>query len=349
LKDFDNALLLSRKNPQKMFLYFLQSRIYSLLGNVQKAQEKINKILTMDPGCMEAVYEDIILKLKQDKDKSAIQRLIKLIDEVRKYYVVTLVDPDMKPYSKAVNEALIKIFNEARADALHCYDEARMKVNSIRDTLTKKHNEDIQFSMAKIENLISSDSYFGYLDVAKLGNSVISICNNALKEQKKNLSETTFRINKRLEQDLAYVRRYRYPQFSSTCLKKLNSLKSSMTDISNINDYFSTDQFDACHILCGQIAQELDSQELIIKKLEIFQQSIVMSLSFLKYSSIFFLIIFFIGILLLPLLIDSINVIFAKLDISSISNAWSFQKTFLISSSIVSLIASFLITAKKHL
>jgi class 3 adenylate cyclase/tetratricopeptide (TPR) repeat protein len=349
LKNFDNALLLSRKNPQKMFLYFLQSRIYTLLGNIQEAREKINKILTMDPGCMEAVYEDIVLKLKQDKETTAIQRLMRLINEVRKYYVIALVDPDMKPYSKAVDEALMTIFNEAKADALHCYEEARMKVNSIRDTLTKKNNEDIQLSMTKIEKLISSDSYFGYLDVAKLGNSVISICNNALKEQKKNLSETTFRINRRLEQDLAYVHHYRYPQFSTACLNKLKSLKSRMTDISNINEYFSTDQFDACHSLCGQIAQELDSQELIIKKLEIFQQSIVISLSFLKYSSIFLLIIFFTGILLLPLLIDSINAIFAKLDISSISNTWSFQKSFLISSSIVSLIASFLITAKKHL
>jgi class 3 adenylate cyclase/tetratricopeptide (TPR) repeat protein len=349
LKDFDNALLLSRRNPQKMFLYFLQSRIYTLIGNIQKAQEKINKILTMDPGCTEAVYEDIILKLKQDKEKTAIQRLIKLIDEVRKYYVVALVDPDMKTYSKAVNEALTKIFNEAKADALHCYDEARMKVNSIRDTLTKKNNEDIQFSMAKIENLISSESYFGYLDIAKLGNSVILICSNALKEQKKNLSDTILRLNKRLEQDLTFVRRYRYPQFSTTCLKKLKSLKASMTDMSNTNEYISADQFEACHDTCGKIAQELDSQELIIRKLEILQQSVIVSLSFLKHSSIFFSIVFFLGIFLFPLLTEPINSILAKLDISSISDDWSFQKTFLVSGGIVSLVVSFLITAKKSL
>ena len=138
LKDFDNALLLSRKYPQKMFLYFLQSRIHSLLGNIQKAQEKINKILSMDSACMEAVYEDIILKLKQDKDKSAIQRLIKLINENRKYFVIALIDPDMKPYSKTVNEALLKIFNEAKADALYCYEEAKLKVNGIRDYAHEK-------------------------------------------------------------------------------------------------------------------------------------------------------------------------------------------------------------------
>ncbi len=167
LKDFDNALLFPRKYPQKMFLYFLQSRIHSLLGNIQKAQEKINKILSMDSACMEAVYEDIMLKLKQDKP--AMQRLLKLINENRKYFVIALIDPDMKPYSKNVNEALLKIFNEAKADALHCYEEAKLKVNGIRDTLTKKNNEDIQISMARIEDLMNSDSYFGYLDIARLG------------------------------------------------------------------------------------------------------------------------------------------------------------------------------------
>ncbi len=349
LKDFDNALLFSRTNPQKIFLYFLQSRIYALLGNIQKVQEKINKVLTMDPACTEAVYEDIKLKLMQDKEKPAVQRLIRLINESRRYYVIALIDPDMKPYGKVVDEVLTKAFNEAKTDALRCFEEARMKIQSVHVTFTKRNTEDIQFSMAKIDNMISSESYFGYLDVAQLGSGVISICNNALKEQKKNISETIFRINKRLEQDLAFVRHYRYPQFSDGCLKKLRLLKSRMADGADINGYSSTDQFEACNNLCGEIAQELDSLELTIKKLEVYQQSIIMFLGFLKHSSIFFSIVFFVGIFLFPLLTDPINVILAKLDVSSISNAWSVQKTFLISGGIISIIISFLITAKKSL
>ena len=276
------------------------------------------------------------------------QRLLKLINENRKYFVIALIDPDMKPYSKNVNEALLKMFNEAKADALHCYKEAKLKVNGIRDTLTKKNNEDIQISMARIEDLMNSDSYFGYLDVAQLGISVSSICNNALREQKKNLSEIIFRINKRLEHDLAFVRHYRYPQFSAACLKKLKLYKIKNNQISVIlMNMSSADQFEVCHDQCDEISRELDSLELAIKRLEIYQQSIIMLLRFLKNSSIFFSIVFFAGIFLFPLLTDPINAILAKLDISSISNAWSFQKTFLISGGIVSLIISFLITAKK--
>jgi class 3 adenylate cyclase/tetratricopeptide (TPR) repeat protein len=349
LKDFDSALLFSRTNPQKMFLYFLQSRIYTLLGNTQKVQERISKILIMDPACAEAVYEDIKLKLMQDKEKTAIQRLMKLMNESRRYFVIALIDPDMKPYARAVNEALVKTLNEVKSDALYCFEEARMKVQNVQVTLTKKDKEIIQSSMAKIEELVNSDSYFGYLDAAQLGSSVISICNNALKEQKKNVSETIFRINKRLEEDLAFVRHYRFPQLSATCFKRLKFLKSRITGFSDINGYSTTDQFDACTSLCDEVSQELDSLGLTIKKLEVYQQSIIMLLRFLKHSSIFFSIVFFVGIFLFPLFTDAINAILAKLDISSISNAWSFQKTFLISGGILSIIISFLITAKKSL
>jgi hypothetical protein len=303
----------------------------------------------MDSTCMEAVYEDIKLKLMQDKESLATQKLMKLINENRKYYVIAAIDPDMRLYCDAVNETLIKMFNEAKTDALYCLEEARMKVQTIQVTLTKKHNEDIQSSMAKIENMINSDSYFGYLDVAQLGSSVISICNNALKEQKKNISEILLRIKKRLERNLNYMSCYRYPRFSASCLRKLKLIESSINNIDNINEYSSADQFEASHLLCDEISRELDSLELTIKKLEVYQQSIIMSLRFLKHSSISFSIVFFVGIFLLPFLTVPINSMFATFDISSISNAGSFQKTFLISGCILSIIISFLITAKKSL
>jgi tetratricopeptide (TPR) repeat protein len=349
LKDLDNALTLTRTNPQKMFIYFLQSRIYTLLGNTQKAQEKISKIVSLDPGCAEATYEDIILKLKQDKDTTAMQRLARLIIDNRKYYVAAFIDPDLKPYDKAVNEILTKLFNETKTGALSYYEDAKTKVESVRFTLTKQNTEDIQLSMNKIENMITTDSYFGYLDVSFLASSVISICNNTLREQKKNLSETITRINKRLDQDITALLDYRYPRLSANCLNRLKYLRSKITNIDNINAYSSTDQFEATHRLCAEITREAQLLELVIKKLDIFQQMTAMSLSFLKHSSIFFSIVFFVGIFLFPFFAGPINTILAKLDISSIPNSWSFQKAFLISGGILSLIVSFLITAKKNI
>lgn len=349
LKDLDNALSLTRTNPQKMFIFFLQSRIYTLLGNIQKAQEKINKILSLDPGCTEAIYEDIILKFKQEKDKSAAQRLARLIIENRKYYAIAFIDPDLKPYDKVISEILTKLFNEAKTSALDCYQDAKLKAESIRITLTKKNMEDIQLSMDKIENMMATDSYFGYLDVSFLASSVVSICNNTLREQKKNLSEIINRLNKRLDQDIDALRDYHYPRLSANCLNRLKYLRSKIAGINDINTYSSADQFEASHRLCSEIAHEAHSQELIIKKLDLFQQMAIMSLSFLKHSSILFSIVFFVGIFLFPFLADPINVVLAKLDIASIPNSWSFQKIFLISGGLLSLIVSFLITAKKNI
>jgi class 3 adenylate cyclase len=349
LKNFENALALSKTIPQRMFIYFLQSRIYFLLDNIQKSREIMNKVLAMDSACVEAVYEDIKLKLTQDNESLAMQKLVKLINENRKYYVIAVIDPDMQQYNKIVNATLRKMFDEVKADALYCFEEARMKVQTIQVTLSKKYTEDIQSSITKIESMMDSDSYFGYLDVARLGTSVISICNNALREQRKNISEILFRTNKRLERGLDYVSRYRYPRISASCLRKLKLIKSSIANMGNIDEYSSADQFEASHLLCDEISRELDYLELSIKKLEVYQQSIIMSLRFLKHSSISFSIVFFVGIFLFPLLTDPINSILATLDISSISNEWSFQKTFLVSGSILSTIISFLMTARKSL
>jgi hypothetical protein len=129
----------------------------------------------------------------------------------------------------------------------------------------------------------------------------------------------------------------------------LKLIKSRVIDIGNISEYFSADQFEAGHDQCNEISRELDALDLAIKRLEMYRQSIIMFLRFLKNSSIFFSIVFFVGIFLFPLLTDPINAILTSFDISSISNAWSFQKTFLISGGIVSLIISFLISAKKSL
>jgi len=348
LMDFDDAFQLARTNPQKIFIQLLQSRIYTLLGNLKKAQEKINNVLMIDPDCVEARYEDIGLKFRQKNEGTALQRLVKLIKENRNYYIIALLDPDMEPYSKPVNTELTKIFDEAKAEAQFYSEEANRKLRDVYLTLAKKSADDIRLSMAKIENMMDSKSYFGYLDIFYLGNSVISICNNALKEQRKSISETILRLNKRLERGLNFIRNYRYPEFSDTCARELNLLKSKMAGIGYTEQYVSAEQFDACHELCDDIAQELDSMEPKMKRLDLLQKLIGTSISFLKHSSIPFLIVLFVGVCLIPFLTDPINTILAKLDIFSITSASSLQKTFIILGGIIIFIISFLVAAKKN-
>ena len=349
MTNFNTALTFAGKNPQKMYIHFLQSRVYVLIGNIQKAQETIRKILTLDPDCAEAIYQDIVFKLQQEKDKSYLQKLVKLVKESKHYYVIALVDPDMAPYRDLINEELTKIIQEAQEYANQSVEDAKATLNNMQISLTRETAEEIQSHMTKMEELLKSESYFGYLDIPTLGHSVTTICNNTLKEQKQNLAEFIYKQNKRLEIALRFVHSYRFPQLSATILKKLKLLQSKITDVGNTNQFFTSWQFDVCRKQCSEVAQELDSIEPVLKKLSLLQHVMGMLLSFLKHSSMLFAVIFFLGIFVFPYFSSHINNILTKLDISSSMDQWSLQKTFLFLGGIISVIVSFFLSIKNTL
>jgi class 3 adenylate cyclase/tetratricopeptide (TPR) repeat protein len=349
MTNFNTALTFAGKTPQKMYIHFLQSRVYVLIGNIQKAQETIRKILALDSDCAEAIYQDIIFKLQQKKDKSYLQKLVKLIKENKHYYVITLVDPDMAPYRDLINEELTKIIQEARVFAIQSTEDTRTTLNNTQISLTRETAEEIQSIMTKIEELIKSASYFGYLDIPTLGHNVTTICSTALKEQKQNLAEFIYRQNKRLEIGLNFIRSYRFPQLSAATLKKLKLLKSKITDVGNTSQFFTSWQFDVCRKQCSEIAQELDHLEPVLRRLSLLQHVIGMLLSFLKHSSMLFAVIFFLGIFVFPYFSSHTNDILMKLDISSSMDQSSLQKTFLLLGGFISIIVSFFLSIKNAL
>ena len=115
----------------------------------------------------------------------------------------------------------------------------------------------------------------------------------------------------------------------------------------NIDQYSSTDQFEQSSLLCTEISRQLGSVELAVKKLEFYQQSILVSLSFMKYAGILLAIVFFVGLLILPMMSGTIESILVQTNIPAIQSASSFQKVFLISGGILSLMVSFLVTERK--
>ncbi len=347
LGDLETAFLYAKLNPQKIFIHFFQHRIHMLLGDTQKAQDRLSKILYLDPTCPEAIYRDIILKLRQTKDKYALQRLSKLIAADRTYYVISIIDEEMARFGDLVDKELLRIFEDAKNNALLSLEEARTTYASMHARLRAKDIEEIEPIMAKMAQLLDSNSYYGYSDIRDLGSTVAAICNNALRNQKKDLSNRIESLRKRLERHVAFIKVYHYPQFSSSASRTLTYLMARMNEIEYANDFFSSWQFDDCHKQCDLISQELSLIEPKLSRLDILQQSISMSFTFLKNSSILFSIVFFLGIFIFPFIADHLSSLLAGLDIATPSNVWSFQKSFLIVGGIVSLLVSFFITARK--
>jgi len=345
-KHFKKAYIHTKTDPQRIFVLFQLARLYALLNNPQKAQEKINNILNIDPGCTEAIYQDIIWKLQQKKEKVAIQQLTGLVRENRDYYTVVLIDPEMEPYKAIVAPQLGTMFNKARNMAQSRFEDACTILKNTEELLSQRNLAEIQSLRVKIEELMESDSYFGYLDAVRYSDSIVTICENSLKEQKKDLSEIIYQLSQRLQKAFNFVKKYRYRQFVDSHYKHLMLLKIRMDDIRGAEKFCAPWQFDACHASCKETAGDLDSIESKLKRLELIQQIIRTFFNFLKYCSALLSIVFFIGIFIFPFFVDPLNILLSKFEVTSISNAWSFQKTFLVLGGIASFIASFLISVK---
>ena len=343
---FKKAYTYAKTNPQRIFVLFQLARLYALLNNPQKAHEKINGILAIDHGCTEAIYRDIIWKLQQKKEKTAIQQLTGLVRENRDYYTIALIDPEMEPYKAIVVPRLGAMFNRARDAAQSRFGDACTILKNTKELLSRMKLAETESLRAKVEGLMKSDSYFGYLDAVRYGDTIVTICENSLKEQKKDLSEIIDRLSQRMQKAFSFVKRYRYRQFVDSHYKHLMLLKVRMDDIRGAEKSCVPWQFAACHASCKETADEMDSIESGLKRLEIVQQMIRTFFNFLKYCSALLSIVFFIGIFIFPFFVDPLNALLSKFEITSISNAWSFQKTFLILGGIASFITSFLISVK---
>lgn len=347
ISKFSRALELASTKPQKIYLSMILSRLYRLSGDQKKAHEMIASILAIDNGCVDAVYQDIVLRLEQDKDKSAFMRLARLVRENKDFFVIALVDPDVSNYRNSIYAHLTEILAEAEKDALFYLEDARKELANARRLLPVAALKSMDPALLKIEDMMRSGSYFAYLDIPHQCSAIKMMCKNALREQVDDILGIINGLSARLEKARAFIRSYRYPHLAAKHKKRLDQMKASIENINDVRYFDTSGQFEACHYACKEVSGDLSWLESKLEMLDLVQHAIHLCIKFLKNSSIFFSIVFFLGIFVFPFIADHINAILGKLEISAFPNAWSFQKSFLIFGGVVSLVVSFLMAVKE--
>ncbi|MCX5811858.1 MAG: adenylate/guanylate cyclase domain-containing protein [Proteobacteria bacterium] len=340
---FNEALLYVSSNAQKIFLLLLLSRLYMLNNDYSNAQKRIKNILLLNPGCIDAVYQDIVLKFYEEKDKSAVQRLIKLIKDNRVYFIYVLLDPDLAPYSDIINPQLLMLYNTAKANAKSIFREAEEEINNSKKILDMYGITETQSLLLKTRNMFESDSYFSYLDIIFYCNSIISICKNRIKERKKTLSERLHQLNGQIEKYMNFVKRYHYPRLTNPYRKQLVHARGKIDQAQDDIKLAPGEQIGTFETFCEVLSAELNDLEINLKKLDIFQQFLINFSRFLKKSAILLSMVLLIGIFAIPAIIPAIP----RIDITGANSIWFYQKSFLIVGSITSIGISLLLTIKK--
>jgi tetratricopeptide (TPR) repeat protein len=166
---FRKALAGVRTKPQRIFVLFLLFRTLQTRGEPTRAQERLRDILRLDPYCKDALYFDLVLKLKRGQTKDTFYHLRKLVERAKEYYMIAMIDPEMEEFAKDVIPELYSLFLEAKEAAqAGLYDvEGRFPAiarwaGSRRDSI-----EEIEKGIRNIRGLMESNSYYGYLEAAQ--------------------------------------------------------------------------------------------------------------------------------------------------------------------------------------
>jgi class 3 adenylate cyclase/tetratricopeptide (TPR) repeat protein len=343
---FSEASTVANTNVQKAFTLLLLSRLYWIAGNLQKAHEKVQRVLSLDIDSVDALYQDMVFKFLQGKDKIASQRLSRLVQEDKEYFVSALIDPDLASYSHIIGETLGILLDRARKEAQSAVSDADNEYALSRVALRKSDINDIQLLQTKIGQLSEKDSYFGYLDIIDHCNAIIATCRNSTIHRKREIWEIFRELNKRLETNMRFVDSYPYKAMVSSYREQLASAREKIHRVQNIGPALSQEQLIACHNLHEELTEEWGRLESRLRKLSALLKLNQGSLRFLRWSGIFMAIIWFLGLFLFPLIIYYLNAFLSGFDVSTMPNVWFYQKNFLLFGSLVGMSVSLFITIK---
>ncbi len=340
------SLKCSRTIIHKIFILFLLSRLYKVLGDPASAHRQIGEILAIDPGCTDALYQDIAFKLHQGKEDAAMQRLVKLIEGHKEFFVHALIDPDMTPYSRALTNQLKIILGGTREKAESTITAADEEMENSRHLLTKKELEEIEDLRLKTGKEIASKSYAGYLDAERHGTQIITICRNGVKERKKEIHELLEGLSHRVLKNLAFIDGYAIQRLVDTYRAKLERIRERIEGTGDLSQRTIRDGFAAYRLMGEHLSGELDRIESRLQRLDVMRQVMLNTFIFLKKSIILMALVLIIGIFIFPAALHYINISLEKSGSIAVSDIWIFQKYFIIIGIGVSLAVSFYITTK---
>ena len=328
---FSRALEYAETRPQKIWAHFLLSRLYSLNNDLDKAEDHINKILHIESGCSEAVYQDIIFQFRRERVTEALRRLIKLIRNNRKYYVYALIDPELAAFNKIIHPELNNLLNEAREEAKQIRAEAEQKAKTLEKQLTaeEKKVNDPRALFSKIAELAEADSYFNCLDIIYYGSSIIDIGSRYLENRRMKLLRALNELRPRVKNCIVAVNNFSNRNLIVAISRKLKNVQIKMDDNERIAMGSDPERLKDAFVQADKLAKELKQVESELKKLHKTQQMLFFINKFIKKTFIFQSVNLLIAFLLFPICTYYLHFFLPEIRIAP-ETIWEYQKIVMI-------------------
>ena len=341
------ALELAIRPSEKIYTLFLLYRIHTLLKEYNKAREMLRKILKLSPHCTEATYLEIVSRFNSSNLNSAIDQLTKLIRKNRDYYIISLIDPELSNFHKQISASLDYLLIDVRDKAQKILPNAKEEVAELEKIMGSNSDEimEAKTQISKMEQLLKTNSYFGYLDIMHYGEEIFHLGNRIIKNREIKLSKIEDSLIQLIQRCNNYLQLLPYAFMVKPASLKLNMIKHSIeTTREKLKNQVAKEFQDALNTLKAY-SSELVTLERKLRRMDAQAQFLGFLLKFLKKNLFFQSANLIVGLIIPPILIHYLNLIFPDLNLTE-NGMWQYQKVLMILGGITGIILSSLASQK---
>jgi hypothetical protein len=293
LDNFRNAYNDAGTKPRKIHALLLACRVHYLYFNdTEASREQIRLIAKIDRDCPEALYQDLILRMRDEKDSTAVKQFLTFIRRYPEYYLTALMDPDLISVQAAINEELRSMVTKAKENAGIGLKEAENRMKSAESWFKEDDPkiQDLRERFSKAREIYGTGSYLGYLDVTQKFSAIVA---NASKVE----NESRAAVKSLIEDLYNQVHRYSAYFGHSDPTSKLGAIQEEILNFER--DLESSLPYKDAVERHRKLAQSLLTVQEMVDKMEQ-RRAVAAHLSgFSKKAILFFFMTALVGLLLL--------------------------------------------------
>lgn len=341
------ALELAERIPEKIYIHFLHYRIYSLTRDTNKAREALRKILSLSPHCTEATYFEILAKFHNGNVNSAIEQLMKLIRKNRDYYIFALIDPELANFQKEISSNLDILMIEAKGKAEKLLPIAKDELAGLEKIMGKEAEEIIEANsqITKMNQLLKTNSFFGYLDVIHYGEDIFNLGNRIVKSREVRLLKIEEELSQLMHRCKIFLEVIPYDFMAKPASNRLRVMENNIHIVREKMRNQAAREFHDTLETLKSYSGELIAMEGKLRRMDAIAQFLGFLVKFFKKNLVFQSVNLIISLLLLPIMVHYLNFIVPNLNLST-TGIWHYQKILIILGGITGIILSSLTSQK---
>ena len=230
---FHNALDVAETAPVKILALFLLLRLYRMVGDAIRAEQTLARIRAIDKTCIQAEYEAIKLQLEDGLSARALNRLGRLIEKDRDYFVAALIDPELAASAHLVQPRLAACLAAARKKAT----ESRQAAEAVLEKVTAQLGAascaalEPEAAFRSIDAQVGGGSFFGYLDATAAAERLAAAARRVLSTHRCAVYESLQRIDQGLADQMGRVARYPAPRRMTEVSQRLAVIQGDLEQL----------------------------------------------------------------------------------------------------------------------